>query len=157
VKIDGEKTKSRKKAYGQYLHYSTMGPIIQVFDILAKDDVTIEQIMTSHRLFPPVITGLFAAIKNKVWKIIGYRPVTNFVHPQFISTLYNQQTGKAGIWFLWDGERDLKIGSALPSEYKGLEFLVVWNPQDIVDRIETGEIPFPYGDLIKNNEFTPVK
>jgi hypothetical protein len=32
-----------KKAYGQYLHYSTMGPIIQVFDILAKDDVTIEQ------------------------------------------------------------------------------------------------------------------
>ena len=146
-----------RRAYGQYLHYSKMGPIVRVFDLISEGDVTIEQIVTSQPLFPPVITGLFAAIKNKLWKIIGYRPVMNFVHSKFVSTLYNQQTGKAGIWFLWDGGRDIKIGSTLPSEYRGLEFLVVWNPQDIVDRIETGEIPFPYGDLIKNNKFTPIK
>ena len=45
----------------------------------------------------------------------------------------------------------------MPAEYKKLEFLVVWDPKNVVDRIETGKTPFPYSDLIENNEFTPIK
>jgi hypothetical protein len=114
-------------------------------------------VISSKPLFPPVITGLYAAIKNGSWKVIGHQPVLNFIHPRFLSNLYDPDTGKAGIWFLWDGERDIRIGPTLPPEYKELEFLVVWTPQLVVNRIETGKIPFPYGDLIKNNKFTPVK
>jgi hypothetical protein len=143
-----------RKAYGQYLHHSKMGPIVQVFDLIS-DNVTIDQIVSSNLLFPPVITGLYAAIKNGYWKVIGYRPILGFVHPKFVSTLYDQDTGKAGIWFLWNGEIDIQIGPVLPSEYKNLEFLVVWDPTNVVHRIETREMPFPYGDLIKNNEFIP--
>jgi hypothetical protein len=32
---------------------------------------------------------------------------------------------------------------------------VVWSPADIVERIETGQVPFPYGDLIRANAFAP--
>lgn len=56
---------------------------------------------------------------------------------------------------MWDGEKEIKIGKELPDEYKTLEFLVVWNPPNVTQRIETGEIPFPFGELIRDNEFTP--
>jgi hypothetical protein len=145
-----------RRTFGQYLHYSKMGPIIQVFNLISEEDIPIEQIPFSKPLFPPIITGLYAAIKEGYWKVIGHRIVLDFIHPKFISNLYDQRTGKARIWFIWDGERDIRIGPVLPSEYKRLEFLVVWNPQDVVNRIETGEVPFPYGDLINNNKFTPL-
>ena len=144
-----------RKAYGQYLYFGKMGPIIQVFKLITKEDIPIQQIIEAKPLFPPVITGLFAAIKNKLWKVIGNNPVTTFTHPKFVSTLYNQSTGKAGIWFLWDGEKDIRLGTDLSPEYKGLEYLVVWNPKNITQRIESGEMPFPYGDLLKYNKFTP--
>jgi hypothetical protein len=146
-----------KKSYGQYLHYSKMGPIIQIFSLISEGDVTINRILGSKPLFPPVITGLFAALKEKKWRIIGHEPITDFVHPMFVTTLYDQHTGEASVWFLWDGQRDIRIGSVLPQEYKNLEFLVVWDPSNVVHRIETGEMPFPYADLIKYNRFTPTK
>jgi hypothetical protein len=143
------------KAYGWYLHYSQMGPIIQVLSLISASAVTVDQILASKPLFPPVITGLFAAIKEGKWKVVGHKPVTNFVHPKFVLTLYDQRSGEAGIWFLWDGQKEIRIGPVLPEEYRGLEFLVVWNPTNVVRRIETGEIPFPYADLVKYNKFTP--
>jgi hypothetical protein len=146
-----------RKAYGQYLHQSKMGSIVQIFDIISKDKIDLKQIILSPLQFPPVIVGLYAAIKEGYWKIIGQQSISEFVHPKFISTFYDEYSGKARIWFLWDGYKEVKIGPVLPEEYKRLEYLVVWNPPDIVERIETGEVPFPYADLIKNNKFTPLK
>lgn len=146
-----------KMGYGQYLHYSKMGPIIQIFNLISDAEASIEEVISAKPLFPPIITGLFAAIKDGSWRVIGNRPVPNFVHPKFLSTLYDPDTGRAGMWFLWDGEKDIKIGTTLSPEYKEFEFLVIWTPQHVVDRIETGKIPFPYGELIKYNKFTPLK
>jgi hypothetical protein len=144
-----------RKAFGYYLHYSKKGPIIQVYNLISKRDIELNEIVKEKPLFPPVITGLYAALNAGVWKVIGNIPVVGFVHPSYVSTLYNEITGEAGIWFLWDGQKDFRIGSILPEKYKFLEFLIVWNPKSIERRIETGEIPFPYGDLIKYNKFTP--
>lgn len=145
-----------KRSYGQYLHHSKMGPIIRVYNLFS-DKATIDQVVSSDLLFPPVITGLYAAIKKGYWKVIGHSPILNFVHPRFVSAFYDQETGKAKIWFLWDGQNEIKIGPVLPEEYKKLEFLVVWNPTNVVQRIETRKIPFPYDDLINKNEYTPLK
>jgi hypothetical protein len=146
-----------EKAYGQYLFHSKMGPIIQVFDLISTNEMDVEKIILSKQLFPPVITGLYAAIKKGLWRVVGNRPIVNFIHPIFISTLYDQVSGKARIWFLWDGEEYKKIGHVLPEEYKKYEFLVVWDPLTIVQRIESGKMPFPYSDLIEKNEYTPQK
>ena len=144
-----------KMAYGRYLFYSKMGPIIEVFDFISHGDASMDDLSLGKLLFPPVITGLFAALRDHMWNVIGNRRVIDFVQPKFVSASYDRTTGAVRKWSLWDGESFTSIGDYLPSEYKELEFLVVWNPINVVRRIETGEMPFPYADLIKYNKYTP--
>ncbi len=146
IPLSGEKS-----AYGQYVHFdSQYGGLLQVFDIFTDKDKQpdIEKIADSKPLFPAVFTGLKAAVKLDLWEIIGNKPVTNFIYPGFISTLY-EATGEAGIWFFWDGEKTLKLGKELPDKYKSKEFLAVYAPDLIVKRIETRK-NF-YESLIKTN------
>jgi hypothetical protein len=144
-------------AFGQYLNYSRMGPIIQVFAFTSEQQapVNIAQIIQSKPLFPPIITGLFAAVRDGMWKVIGNKPVNDFVHPKFLSALYDERTGDVKKWSIWDGDKSLVLGKELPREYKGLEYLVVWSPINVVSRIETGKVPFPYYDMIRYNKFVP--
>ncbi|OGO35715.1 MAG: hypothetical protein A2W35_01910 [Chloroflexi bacterium RBG_16_57_11] len=143
-------------AYGQFVFKdSKIGPLIQIFDLISKNKINIEQLGSVGSLFPPIITGLFAAIRTGMWKIIGRKAIKGFVYPNFVSTFFDDRTGKAGVWFLWNGKESIRLGSRLPDEYKKLEYLMVWSPQDVVKRIETGEYPFPYRELIQNNKFQP--
>ena len=143
-------------AYGQYVFSdSKMGPLIQVFNLITKNKIHIEKLGDVKPLFPPIITGLFAAIRTGMWKVIGRQAIKGFVYPNFISTFFDDKTGNARVWFLWNGKESVRIGSQLPDEYKKLEYLMVWSPQDVVKRIETGEYPFPYRELIQNNKFNP--
>lgn len=133
------------------------GPFIQVFKYISdKKDFNIEKAIHANYMFPPVITGLGAAIRTGLWQIVGKKTVNDFVYPKFISAFWDDKTGKVTNWFLYNGSSYEKLGPILPVEYKNLEYLVVWSPHDIIYRIETGEIPFPYGDMIKNNRFTPI-
>lgn len=145
-----------KKAYGRYLLKSRMGPVIQVFNIITNENVSLDEIINSKELFPPVITGLFAAIKFDLWKVIGNIAPNGEYRPKFIDTNFSQD-GYASTWYLWDGEKYILIGKSLSEELKKLEFLIVWNPTNVVKRIESGHIPFPYGELIRDNKFTPKK
>lgn len=145
-------------AIGHYVYWDQHnGPFIQVFDHIApKGELDIDEVRNRKYLFPPVITGLMAAIKKGVWEIVGYEPVRGFVYPNFISAFWDQRTGEVINWFLYNGSSYTKLGPVLPLEYKILEVLVVWSPYDIAYRVETGNIPFPYGEMIKNNRFTPI-
>ena len=143
-------------AYGQYVYFDKkMGPLIRVFDLITSNKVDVNFLKQRNPLFPPVITGLMAAIRTGLWKVIGHFPVNQFTYPNFVTTFHDQKTGKAGIWSIWNGEKFITIGPNLPMEYKKLEFLIVWDPHDVVHRIETGEYLFPYADLIQKNEYTP--
>ena len=136
-----------RKAYGQYVFRDQkMGPLVQIFDhVYGIDDrVDLEQLGQAGLLFPPVITGLFAAIKTGLWEIIGRLPVENFVYPKFISAMYDSRRNRVGIWYVWDGAQSIPIGQQLSEEFKQLEQLVVWDPLDIVHRIETGDNPLSY-------------
>ncbi|RME58482.1 hypothetical protein D6779_06370 [Candidatus Parcubacteria bacterium] len=149
-----------RKAYGQYVFRDEKeGPLIQVFDLITEGKVQPEQVLERLKmakpLFPPVITGVFAAVRTGLWKVIGRLPVQEFTYPKFVAAFWDEKTGKAKKWFLYDGKKDIPVGPSLPEEYKRLEFLVVWSPYDVMHRIETGEYPYPYGDLIRYNKFTP--
>jgi len=150
-----------RKAYGQYVFKDKekMGPLIQVFDLIIEGEIQPEQVLERLRnagpLFPPVITGVSAAVRTGLWRVIGRLPVQGFVYPKFVAAFYDEKTGKARRWFLYDGEKYIPLGPELPEEYKQFEYLVVWSPYDVVHRIETGEYPYPYGDLIRYNKFTP--
>jgi hypothetical protein len=145
------------KAYGQYVCKDRMGPIIQVFNLISKYDQDQRTILDSNLLFPPIITGLFAALRTGLWIPIGFNKIKEFIYPGFISTFENEKTGEASIWFYWDGKNSIRIGTQLPEEYKNKEYLMVWDPHDVINRIETGEYPFPYKDLILHNKYVPRK
>jgi hypothetical protein len=139
-----------QRAFGQYVFFDKkMGPLVQIFDLIRKEDVYIDELKHAQLLFPPIITGLMAAINTGLWRVVGHFPVERFVYPGFVSTFYDDKTGKIGIWYLWDGEKSIRIGRELPEEYKKLEFLCVWDPHDVAHRIETGENP--YSKLIHAN------
>ena len=106
-----------------------------------EDEASLEQIRDAKPLFPPVFTGLFAAIRTGLWKIIGQIAIENFVYPKFISPLFDSKAGKVRNWYLWDGKKYHNIGRRLPKEYGQLEQLVGWDPNDIALRILTGENP----------------
>ncbi len=132
-----------RKAFGQYVFRDKhQGPLIQVFDLIVKGDVSVEEIINSKPLFPPVITGLSAAYRIGLWKKIGYIPIKDFKYPLFISTLLGNLNRKPRQWFLWDGKKYHKLGTKLPKKYQKLEMLVVYSPYDIPKRIETGERRF---------------
>lgn len=143
-------------AYGQYVFKDLkMGPIVQVFDLFSESRIQVKELDFAKPLFPPIITGIIVAIRSGLWSVIGKREVKNFIYPNFVSAYYDQKTGKARTWFLWDGAKYIPLGSQLPEEFKRLEYLIVWSPSDVVRRIETGEYLFPYRELILNNEFMP--
>jgi hypothetical protein len=146
-----------RKAVGHFVFKDNKnGPFIQIFDYIVDNEKwNIQDAIKSKYLFSPVITGLNAAIRVGLWHIIGRKPVINFTYPKFISSHWNDKTGEVKNWFLWDGDKFIKLGPTLPDEYKILEYMVVWSPYDVIFRVETGIIPFPYGDMIKNNKFTP--
>jgi len=135
-----------RKAYGQYVFWDQEeGPLIQVFDLILEadepSDTVVERLQRAKPLFPPVITGLQAAIRTGMWTIIGHSPIKDFKYPGFIS-VYHDKYIPRGNWLFWDGEQLTRLGSALPEEYKDYEFLVGWSPYDIPHRIETGENPY---------------
>ena len=147
-----------RKAIGHYVYWDDKnGPFIQVFNyFFDKEEVIIEKAIESSYMFPPVISGLRAAVRNGLWPVIGRKPVINFSYPNFISSHWNDKTGEVINWFLYNGTEFIRLGSVLPEDYKNFGYLVVWSPFDVIYRIETGNIPFPYGDMIKNNRFTPI-
>jgi hypothetical protein len=145
-----------KIAYGQYLFRSKFGPVVQIYGLFSNSEKNINEIVNAPKLFPPIIVGLFAAIRDNLWVVIGNVPVAGMKHPIFVSTEWDVK-GNATFWYSWDGEKDHKIGKILPEEYRKFEFLIIYPPKMLMERIENGKIPFPFYDLIKNNKFTPLE
>ena len=145
----------QKWAYGQYAFRDKHGPILRIFNQISTTEIPVSSLDTSQLLFKPIIMGLAAAVRGGLFQKMGFLPVKAFQHPGFISTFYDEKTGKASIWFLWNGEKSIRIGQDLPAEYKEHEYLIVWNPYDVIERIETGYYPFPYQELINHNAFQP--
>lgn len=144
-----------RKAFGQYVYFDQQqGPLIQIFDYILKDDekVDLNKIVESKKLFPPIITGLFAAIRAKLWKVVGNKDIENFVYPGFVSTLRKPKTNEATIWFYWNGSESIRLGRELSKEYKEKEYLAIHSPYDIPERIETGKNP--YEEIIMTNKFS---
>ncbi len=136
---------SGRKAYAQYVFQDhENGPLIQVFDLVSEHSVQIDAIRQAKPLFPPVITGLFGAVRTGLWKVVGRLPVDDFAYPRFLWPLYDDKVDKVVAWNLWDGQKRIPIGRKLPRQYRELEQLVVWAPEDVAERIESGENPLDF-------------
>ena len=56
-----------RRAFGQYVHRDKMGPLLQVFDLITVRDIQLDQLQNARPLFPPIYTGIFAAVRVGVF------------------------------------------------------------------------------------------
>ncbi len=145
-----------RRAFCQVVSWEErLGPLIRVYDLVTHERIPVEALKNAQALFPPVVSTVFDAVQTGSWEIIGHLPVGDFSFPAFISSRYDEKTGAVSMWFLWHGQDCTYLGNRLPEECRQLEYLVTWSPSDIVERIETGRVPYPYEELIRDNRFVP--
>ncbi len=147
-----------RRAYCQVVaHEDAFGFLIRVFDRIGSARLPLESLADADDLFPPVFSAAGDAVQEGAWCVAGRLPVVDFTCPPFVTSKYDEKTGRAAMWFLWEQGIYTYLGPDLPEEHKRREYLVVWSPADIVARIESGQIPYPYGELLRDGYFMPTK
>ena len=130
-------------SYAQYTHENAlMGALIRVFDQLypAKAE-NLERIVEGPVRFSTFFP-LKAAIQQDIYKIVANYDVSksNRAFPIFRTGMVDPKTKKVLVWWLWDGEKEWKIGELTPEQRK-LPIRGVWNVAMLEQRIEEGWRP----------------
>jgi hypothetical protein len=124
-------------AYAQYVFWDERkGPLVQVFSRVTEQQAAVDELRGTEPMFPPVLVGLWHAVRTGRWKVVGSLPVENFRYPLFRTGIPNKD-GRVDVWWLRDGTTETRIG-ALPEEYRALELLMGWSPLLLEERIQAG-------------------
>lgn len=86
---------------------------------------------------------LGAAVKRGIFPVVANVPVPPNVQPfpTFrCAGLEDPMTGKVGVWWLWDGEKEWRVGE-LTKEQRSLSIRGICNDTSLMERIEVGWIP----------------
>ena len=131
---------ARGLAYAQYTHRHAMyGALLRVFGTFYSErpssfaDVTAQE-PAFHCFFP-----LGAAVHREIVTIVGCEPLPMGAQalPLFRSGVVDPATGRVAMWWLWDGQKEWRVGD-LSSEHRALPVRGVWNDTLLVERIEQG-------------------
>lgn len=129
------------KAFAQYVFRDEQyGLLIRVFDLKSKDVPSLERILASGLMFPPIYTIPQVAVRDGRWRVIGNNKVEGFSYPVFKHG-HPDRDGKVSFWSLFDGKQFIKVG-ALPPGAEKFEVLVIWGLDAVEQRIETGANPY---------------
>jgi hypothetical protein len=85
---------------------------------------------------------LQAAVNRTIFRIVANSPVPEFAKsfPLFRTGVVDPRTGKVKVWWLWDGEKEWKVGEITPDQRK-LPLRGIWNDTLLIERIEAGWTP----------------
>jgi len=85
---------------------------------------------------------LQAAVNRKIFAVVGNCPVPDFAKPfpLFRSGVVDPATRKVKVWWLWDGEKEWKVGD-ITLEQRKLPLRGIWNDTLLIERIESGWTP----------------
>lgn len=130
-------------AYAQYvLKNKLYGALLRVFSKVYPSRPKSFLKIVEH---PPTFQCFFplsAALKTGVVDIAGNAPLPEEakVFPIFRSGMVDPVTRKVQTWWLWDGEKEWRVGELSP-EQRRLPIRGVWNDTLLVERIEEGWTP----------------
>jgi len=130
-------------AYAQYTHYHEVyGALIRVFNRIYRDRPEFMRAITNDRIRFSVFFPLKAALKKKIVEIVGHEAVKEDLRefPLFRAGVVDPSTQKVAVWWLWDGEKEWKIGQ-LDANQSKLPIRGVWNDTLLIQRIEAGWTP----------------
>ncbi len=126
-------------SFAQYVFFHPLyATLVRVTSLITLEEMPFESVLGASDLFPPVFVGFNVPVRQRLWKIIGNAPVTNFRFPLFRCRQgLDRAPGKYRDWLLWDGNEYRDLGE-LPVEYQELEYLVGWSSDALEKRIATG-------------------
>ena len=137
---------SKGLAYAIYTHRHakppTFGALLRIFDqVYPRRPSNLEDLATKPIRFSTFFP-LQAAVNKAMVRIVANVAVPKQLSffPIFRSGTPDLTTKKVQTWWLWDGEKEWRIGNLSP-EQRSLSFRSIWTPKFLVERIEEGWRP----------------
>lgn len=131
-------------SYAHYTHkQERYGALLRVFgEHHASRPNNFDAIVRNRPAFM-IFFPLGAAVNRGIFPLVSNVPVP--LQAQHFPTfrcagLQDPVTGKVGAWWLWDGEREWRIGE-LTAEQRSLSIRGVCNDTFLIERIEAGWTP----------------
>lgn len=130
-------------AYAQYTQkHKLYGALLRVFPGLYEFRPEYLSEITNLEPAFQCFFPLSAAVKGHIVSIVDNVPLPsgakNF--PIFRAGVVDSATGKVQTWWLWDGEKEWRVGHLSPEQRK-LPIRGVWNDTLLIERIEEGWTP----------------
>jgi hypothetical protein len=129
--------------YAQYTHkHKQFGALLRVFrrfyEARPDDFVKLVEDKPTFMCFFP----LNAAVDRNIVSIAGNVMVPSEAQafPIFRDGIVDPATRKVGVWWLWDGEEEWRVGE-LTAEQRKLSIREVLNDTLLIERIEAGWTP----------------
>lgn len=112
--------------------------LVRVFDAVTPRVATLEVILASHAMFPPIFTYVSpTAVRKDRLQFVGNKS-SEYARPLFrhanLAMLYPDRYDSD--WSIWTMEGGYTAVGNLSEEQRGLEPLVMWPIQDVRRRIE---------------------
>ena len=134
---------SKGVAYALYTHrHQQYGALLRVFgrihEVAPNDLITATDGEPAFSVFFP----LSAAVNKKIVSIVDNISVPPSLKPfpTFRTGVVDPSTGKVGTWWLWDGEKEWRLGTLKP-EHRKLSFRGICNDTFLIELLETGWTP----------------
>ena len=132
---------ARGLAYALYTHRHEkppkFGALLRVFETLYPSRPTSFQDVVSDKVRFSTFFPLGAALRQCIFEVVGNVPVPEELQPfpVFRNGIPNPKTKRVEVWWLWNGERETRVGELTP-EQKHFPLLEVWNDTMLIERIE---------------------
>ncbi|QKK15043.1 hypothetical protein [Rhizobium indicum] len=130
-------------AYAQYAHkHKQYGALLRVFRrIFDSQPDNFTDLVSTQPVFM-CFFPLNAAVGRRIVSIVDNvaLPSDAKKFPTFRTGIVDPATQRVGVWWLWDGEKEWRIGQ-LTAEQRHLSIRGVWNDTLLIERIESGWTP----------------
>ncbi|AHF84108.1 hypothetical protein RLEG3_20840 [Rhizobium leguminosarum bv. trifolii WSM1689] len=130
-------------SYAQYAHkHKQYGVLLRVFGKFFESRPDSFNDLVSEQPVFMCFFPLNAAVGQRIVSIVDNvaLPSDAKKFPTFRAGIVDPATQKVGVWWLWDGENEWRIGQ-LAAEQRHLSIRGVWNDTLLIERIESGWTP----------------
>jgi hypothetical protein len=130
-------------AYFQFVKkVAPMGSLIRVLPGIYPDRSPEWSELVAHETNFWIFFPVAAALKQGIVQKVAHCMIPDFARktPIFRAGVVDPSTGKVETWWLWDGEREWKVGS-ITEEQRRLPIRGSLNDTMLVKRIEEGWLP----------------
>ena len=130
-------------AYFQFVNkIAPMGSLIRVLPGTYSDQPSDWDKLVSHKTNFLIFFPLAVAQKKGIAKKVAHCVIPKHARqpPLFRTGVVDPSTGRVDTWWLWDGEKEWKVG-AVTEEQRRLPIRGSWNDTLLVKRIEEGWLP----------------